>query len=162
MTKVPVVNENDELIGYKEREELALTDIYRVSALWLVNSRGQVLLAQRGFNKSHDPGKWGPAVAGTVEEGEDYESNMVKETAEELGLTGLKMEKSLKLRRRKHYQYFCQWYEAIVDKPAAEFKVQKDEVAAIRWFDVEELKKDIEENPQNYLEGVKEYLTAEL
>ena len=31
----------------------------------------------RSFTKSHDPGKWGPAVAGTVEEGETY--NFLKE-----------------------------------------------------------------------------------
>ncbi len=29
---------------------------------------------------------WGSAVAGTVEKGEDYESNIYKETEEEIGL----------------------------------------------------------------------------
>ncbi len=161
MPKIPVVNENDELIRYKEREELAPEDIYRVSALWLTNPQGQILLAQRAFTKSHDPGKWGPAVAGTVEEGEDYESNIVKEAAEELGLIDLKLNKLAKLRRRGKYQYFSQWYEAIIDKPEDEFKVQTDEVAAIKWFDKDELRNDLEKNPGKYLQGVKEYLVTQ-
>ena len=42
---------------------------YRVSALWVTDSKGRILLAQRVLTKRHNPGKWGRAVAGTVEEG---------------------------------------------------------------------------------------------
>ncbi|MFA6422790.1 MAG: NUDIX domain-containing protein, partial [Candidatus Buchananbacteria bacterium] len=86
MAKIIIVNENDEAIGHKERNELDFSDIYRVSGLWITNLKGEILLAQRAFTKNHDPGKWGPAAAGTVEEGEDYETNILKEAEEELGL----------------------------------------------------------------------------
>ena len=72
--KIILVNENDEIIGYKERGTLDKEDIYRVSALWIQNSKGEILLAQRSFNKNNNPRKWGPAVAGTNDEGESYES----------------------------------------------------------------------------------------
>lgn len=66
--KIIIVNENDEIIGHKARGTLEQLDIYRVSALWIKNSQGDILLAQRKFTKKHDPGKWGPAVAGTNDE----------------------------------------------------------------------------------------------
>ena len=76
---IVVVDERDEVTGTKDYESVTSNDIYRVSALWIVNLRGEVLLAQRSFNKTKDPGTWGPAVAGTVEKGEDYDTNIVKE-----------------------------------------------------------------------------------
>ncbi len=84
--QIPIVNEQDEIIGYKDRKDRNLVDITRVSALWITNEDGEILLAQRGLNKTHSPGLWGPAVAGTVEEGETYESNIIKEAEEEIGL----------------------------------------------------------------------------
>ncbi len=88
MSKIIVVDENDKEIGVKERSKITHDDIYRVSGLWLTNSKGEILLAQRSFNKprDNDPGKWGPAVAGTVDEDETYKENIQKEIKEELGL----------------------------------------------------------------------------
>ena len=60
MTKIPIVDENDKLIEYKERDTLDHTkDVYRVSALWIINSKGDVLLAKRVATKTQDPNRWG-------------------------------------------------------------------------------------------------------
>ena len=78
MTNVIIVNEKDEVIGSKPRDDRNQTDIIRVSGLLVFNPKGEVLLSRRGLNKINDPGKWGPSVAGTVEEGETYASNIIK------------------------------------------------------------------------------------
>ena len=109
--RIPFVNENDEVVEVFEGKnwgDLHPESIYRVSSLWITNSKGEVLLARRAFNKKHDPGKWGPAVSGTVEEGETYESNIIKETEEELGIKSLKPIAGLKLRVKNKYNYFNQ------------------------------------------------------
>ena len=67
--EIIIVDKEDNIIGYKDRYKLDPSDIYRVSALWLTNSKEDILLAQRSFDKKHYPGKWGPAVAGTVKKG---------------------------------------------------------------------------------------------
>ena len=85
-SKFTIVDENDNIIAQKERANIKPEDIYRVAALWVTNSKGDILLAQRALSKKHDPGKWGPAVAGTVEERETYRANIIKETSEEIGL----------------------------------------------------------------------------
>lgn len=84
--KIIVVDGRDEIIGYKVFKSMRKDDIYRASALWIANSQGEVLIAKRHRLKLHNPLKWGPAVSGTLEEGETYESNILKEAEEELGL----------------------------------------------------------------------------
>lgn len=83
---IPIVNEQDEIIAYKEREEVTKEEIYRVSALWVMNEFGEILLAQRAATKSHSPNKRTLPVNGTVEKGEMYEENIIRETQEEIGV----------------------------------------------------------------------------
>lgn len=150
---IVVVNEKNEIIGAKPRRGLAPGDIYRVSALWCTNSEGGVLMAQRAFTKDKDPGKWGPACAGTVEEGETFEENMVKETGEELGLSitpeQLKIGPLILVKNIPN-TYYCQWYFYTIDKPAESFQIQVEEVEQIHWFGKQELKKQITEHPEEF------------
>jgi isopentenyldiphosphate isomerase len=154
MTKNIIVNENDEIIGYKQRSEIKQDDIYRVSALWVKNSQGDILLAKRSMTKKNSPGKWGPAVAGTVEEGETYESNIIKEAEEEIGLILKDFKKLDKIRRTGEHNYFGQWFEAVIDKKIDEFKIQEDEVEQIKWFSKNELKNEAKNNPESLLSMV--------
>lgn len=157
--KVIIVDENDNIIAYKDRDSLKNEDIWRVSALWLINSKGEILMARRALNKIHNPGKWGPAAAGTVEEGETYDFNIIKEVEEEIGLKNLEFKKSLKIKTSTGKQsYFCQWYLAKIDKPIEEFKIQKSEVAEIKWFSKEELKKKLQENPNEFIYSINQWI----
>ncbi len=99
MEKIIIIDENDEQIGTENIEKIDLKDIYRVSALWIENSQGEVLLAQRSFNKIKHSRKLGPVVAGTVRADEDYDLNIYKETEEEIGLTGETFMKAHKIRQ---------------------------------------------------------------
>lgn len=155
-TKIVIVNENDEIIGSKERGTLNQSDIYRVSALWIQNSNGEILLAQRSFNKKNNPGKWGPAVAGTIDEGESYESNIVKEAEEEIGLKNQKFQKSFHHFHDGEHKHFTQWFFALVDKDIEQFAIQEDEVEKIKWFSKEELLQSLNNSPDNFLKVIPE------
>lgn len=150
--KIQIVNEQDELIGVKERSEIDYTtDIYRVSGLWLTNSLGQALLAKRAATKDKDPSKWGPAVAGTIEEGETYEGNIYKEAEEEIGLTGVEFTKTKRIYTDHPRKVFTQWFSGVVDREIADFIRQIEEVDELAWVDTEQMKKDIQDNPDKYL-----------
>ncbi|HWZ66027.1 MAG TPA: hypothetical protein VNX65_04555 [Patescibacteria group bacterium] len=47
--RIIIVNENDQVIGHKERGTLVKEDIYRVAALWVTNSQGKILTEEIGL-----------------------------------------------------------------------------------------------------------------
>lgn len=154
MAKAPItiVDENDNVIGSKERESITKDDIYRVTCLWITNSKGQILLAKRAMTKSHDPGKWGPAVAGTVEEGESYDEVMVREAFEELGLRDIPMQKTKKIFSVSNWKHFTQCYTTELDYSLDQFVVQEDEVDEIKWFDRDELIRLVREKSEMFIQ----------
>lgn len=156
-----VVDENDEIIGYKSRNEIDFKkDYYRIGCLWLTNSKGEVLLAQRLLSKDKDPGKWGPSAAGTLEKGETYESNIYKEADEELGLTGVEFTSVTKLKLEKPRKSFLKLFKGSCDWPADKFILQPEEVEQVSWISIDELKKDIKKNPDKYVPSIKVLLEA--
>ncbi len=151
-----IVNENDEIISYKPRDKIDFKkDYYRIGCLWLTNSKGEVLLAQRLLTKDKDPGRWGPSAAGTLEKGETYESNIYKEAAEELGLTGVAFTPIAKLKLEEPRKSFLQLYKGVCDWPADKFIPQPEEVEQVSWISVEALRKDIQEKPDKYVPSIK-------
>lgn len=150
---VPIVNRQDEVIGYKRREELDLAaDIVRSASLWITNSKGQVLLAQRKFTKRTDPGKWAEAVGGTVDGHDSYEETVYREAMEELGVSDEKFTIGPKqFVSGPPNSYFVQWYFAVLDWPIEKFSPQASEVEQIAWLDLSDLRQDVTKNPNKYI-----------
>lgn len=157
MTKIALVNDNDEIIGSKEREESDDQDIRRVSALWIRSPDGKVLLAKRALTKKYDSGTWGTAVAGTNDEGETYQENIIKEAKEELGIENLSLIMGPKLKIETSHKFFCQWFVAMIPKDT-EFKLQKEEVEEVRWFDKDELRSRLKSNPDEFTLSINNYI----
>lgn len=154
--KIIIVDKKDKVIGAKERKDLDYKkDIYRVSALWITNSKGQILLARRAYSKKQNPGKWGPAVAGTNDEGETYDSNIIKEANEELGLKNINSKKWKKELVKGKHKHYTQWFILNLDINLKDLKINKKEVAEVKWFDKQEIIKIINTNSDEVLEGIK-------
>jgi isopentenyldiphosphate isomerase len=160
--QIIIVNEQDEVIGHKERDTKKPEDIYRVSALTIINSKGQTLLAQRSLNKNSGAGEWGPSAAGIVELGENYLENMIKETGEELGinLTKYNFKKigKIRLRTKGLRDFFCQVYLLEADIQIEKMIIQEEEVEAIKYIDKSYLEQDIQSNPEKYTKGLRKYV----
>ena len=150
--KVVIVDKNDIPIGLKLFENMQYEDTYRVSALWLTDTKtGSILMAQRKWTKRNDPGKWTCAVAGTIEEGDAYDSNIIKEIEEEIGLTGLNLTTGPKqFVDDGNHKFFCQWYFAAIDKDKAVLTPEEDAVEELKWFPLKELIADVDSNPDKY------------
>jgi len=155
-TLLPIVNERDEVIGAKAKEVCGPDDITRVSGLFLYTPKHEVLIAKRVMTKQHDPGKWSYGVAGTVEEGETYLSNILKEAEEEIGL----VLKSEDVREVYHgyfetsHKFFYTQYAAETDLPITAFRRQIDEVDELRFVPAEELWRWIEERPEDFVHSM--------
>lgn len=154
--QIPIVNEQDEIIGYKDRKDRTPTDIIRVAAIWVTDENGNILIQQRKLNKKENPGKWSQAVGGTVEEGETYESNAYKEMEEEIGVKGFSLTPYKKLYAQTNVgRRFAQVYLAQIPHDTV-LKPQEEEVEALKWISPEELRKSVENNPENYVGFMKQ------
>lgn len=85
---VDIVNENDEVIGKTSKNEAHEKPLYhRIVGVWFYNSKGQVFLQKRSFQKKDLPGYLEWTVSGHVASGETYEEALVRETQEETGVS---------------------------------------------------------------------------
>lgn len=150
--RIPIVNEQDEIIAYKTREETTREDIRRIVGLNVFNENNEILIAKRQSNKTIDPNVWGPSVAGTVDEGYSYDETMVKEMGEEIGLYNTKpiFVKKMYYETEKTRRYTCVCY-AIVNSKEFIPKIQEEEVSQIKWINLQDLENWFNEKPQDFI-----------
>lgn len=88
---VPLVDEQGTIIGKATRKEAhsGPGKLHPVVHLQIFNSKGDIYLQKRSLNKDLQPGKWDSAVGGHVDPGETIEQALLRETAEELNITGI-------------------------------------------------------------------------
>lgn len=159
--QIPIVDENDEIIDHIERADLDYTvHRNRSASCWVVDGKGNVLIAQRSFNKKFNPGKWSESVGGTVDKDMSYRQTIEKEICEELGIN---VDSFRLIELEKQYvdgteRYFVQWYVMIVDMPIEYFKVQKEELEQVAWISIDDLKNDVDKNSYKYISDMKQML----
>lgn len=149
--RVSIVNDQDEEIAVKYRDELTREDIHRIVSIWVENDAEEVLLAQRALHKKLHPGLWGPAAAGAVSYGETYEEAAHKELSEEIGITDvtLKLVTKTLFKIGDEYRYIS-WFKVILNKPADQFRLES-EVAQVQWFKKTDLKDHIISSPEIFV-----------
>ncbi len=145
-----LVDNDDNIIGRKDKNQLSSDDIYRVARLLIINSKGELLLAQRAFVKKNDPGLWGLAVEGRIEPGETYESNIRKEAQEEIGVTLGELELGPKLRMQGKFNHWCQFFIARTDLALDQLTLQEEELEAVKWFDGLSLQEEVKLHPEKF------------
>jgi len=151
-----IVDKNDTIIGHKPRHEIDYDrDIYRVSALRIINSKGEILLAQRAFAKKHDPWLRWPAVAWTNAKGETYETNILKETKEELWLENIEISQGPKRFINDWHKYYGQRFIATIDLPIDKFVLQENEVAQVKWFYPSDIRNLFQKTPEIFIPSFK-------
>ena len=159
MDMIPFVDENDIVLGHKNKADILPTDITRASGLWMTNARGEILLARRAYTKKNHPGCWGPAVAGTVEQDEEYETNILKEAEEELGLKNITPRAVKKIfMSGSTGPHFTQWYRCETTLELCDLTLQTEEVAEVRWFTEDEFRDTLQDSPHEFVGNIQEWI----
>ena len=88
---VPLVDENGRITGRATRKEVHNGPgmLHPVIHLHIINSKGEIYLQKRAMHKDTQPGRWDTSVGGHVDLGETIEQALIRETAEELNITGI-------------------------------------------------------------------------
>jgi len=82
-----VVDEHDVVTGQATRAEVHRGKLWhRAVHAWVFNAKGQIFLQKRSLAKDMAPGCWDSSCSGHLDAGEDYDTSVVRELGEEIGL----------------------------------------------------------------------------
>ena len=141
------VDENNQRIGVRPREDFYNGKyIHRGAHVILRNSKGEILVQTRPMNKVRSPGKLSFSAWGTVGD-ESYEDCVLRETKEELGID-IQLEWFFEFRNNSlEDNVFHRIFYATSDEPIT---IQKEKIDWVQWVKAQDLKNDIEKNPDKY------------
>jgi isopentenyl-diphosphate Delta-isomerase len=123
----------------------------------------EVLIQQRALSKYHTPGLWANTCCTHPKWGEDAAVCASRRLAEELGITGLPLQPAGRLEYRADVGGGLIEHE-VVDVFVAEAgaglttALNPDEVAAIRWVDLDVLAEETRKTPEAFTPWLRIYL----
>ena len=121
--------------------ELSAEEYHLAMEVWIVNSKGEVLIQERSQDCEILPGIWG-LTTGRMVAGEDTRSGCIRELREELGLA-VQPEQLQFLRRilRQDGTHLI-WdiYLLQMDVPISQLRLQSEEVSGAKWADLAALR----------------------
>ncbi len=150
---VVLVDENDNKVGLMpkmEAHEKAL--LHRAFSVFVFNKKGELMLQQRAAHKYHSPLLWTNTCCSHQRDGESNLEAGKRRLQEEMGFTtDLKEVFSFKykapfdngLTEHEFDHVMIGYFDAVPN-------LNKDEAEAYKWMSLENVKKDIEQNPSIY------------
>jgi isopentenyl-diphosphate Delta-isomerase len=151
--KVILVDENDTETGLMSKTEAHEKGLlHRAVSVFITNSDGDWLLQRRALNKYHSAGLWTNTCCSHPLPGETNEDAVKRRLIEEMGL------------ECELNQLFRFTYREILENGLIEHEldyvflgisnllpvINDSEVAEYKYFNYQELKNDINKNPENY------------
>ncbi|MFH1072284.1 MAG: NUDIX domain-containing protein [Nanoarchaeota archaeon] len=140
---IPIVNTADRIVGSSSFSTVHRQGLlHREAYTYLINKRKEVLLQQRT-----DSGLWDHSSAGHFPETESYAEGARREFAEELGIQlplsafkEIAYERIDSIKPQKKNRRFVKVFVVRKDIPLHEFKIEKKELIAVRYFGCSELR----------------------
>lgn len=150
---VVLVDELDNKVGLMEKMEAHINPtLHRAFSIFIFNSKNEMLLQQRALSKYHTPGLWTNTCCSHPRDGESLHDAANRRLQEEMGM-------QCELKEAFSFIYKADVMQGLVEH---EFDhvfigtsddlpiINKDEVESFRYDTIENIKADIERNPQNY------------
>ena len=154
---VVLVDQDDRQIGTMEKIEAhSAAVLHRAFSVFILNKNQELLLQQRAFDKYHSPGLWTNTCCSHQRDGEATLDAGARRLMEEMGI------------KVPLTELFTFIYKASFDNGLTEHeldhvligyssdnpKINPEEVASFKWLSLEEINKDLVENPKITLYGL--------
>lgn len=155
MADIIYVDEKDNAIGSGSiNEAIEKGIVHRIAEVFLVNSKGELLIQKRALHVIGSPGRWNASSAGHVDIGESYLETAIRETKEEIGIDGVLLnefgktytEEAIGKRKKKKFSMLFK------GKYDGEIKFDPEEVADVMWIKPADLKLWVEKKPEDFTE----------
>ncbi|CAM3523953.1 isopentenyl-diphosphate Delta-isomerase [Aequorivita lipolytica] len=151
--KVILVNERDEKIGLMPKQEAHEKGVlHRAFSVFVFNTKNELMLQQRALHKYHSPGLWTNTCCSHQRDGESSLEAGKRRLFEEMGFT-------TNLKETTTFIYKAPFDNGLTEHELDHImvgnyeetpQINPEEVAAWKWMDLEEVKIDIENNPEIY------------
>lgn len=155
---VVLVNPDDKVLGLMEKQQAHINGLlHRAFSVFLFNDKGEMLLQKRASAKYHSPNQWTNAVCSHPRSGENYLDGAKRRVKEELGI-------DVELSEKFNFIYKADvggglWEHELdyvfTGSYNSYFNLNKDEVEEVRYISMEDLDKEITENPEKFTEWFK-------
>lgn len=126
---------------------------HKAVALFIINSKDQVLLQKRSKNKKMWPDMWDITAGGHVDSGEFGFEAVIREAKEELGIILNKSDidfigccTSVNTKGDSIDKHFNEYYIAEKDIDETKLKLDEQEVSEVKWMNKEEIIKRVKDN----------------
>ena len=145
-----IVDDNGRIIGRARRTEChgnpAL--IHRTVHVVVFHPDGRILLQKRKEDKDVQSGKWDTAVGGHIDSGEDCETAVIRELAEELGVTAQFADLEFLMEYPIRNKIESENVTVFALTHSGPFDFQQEEISEVRFWKIGELRKAIAETPE--------------
>jgi isopentenyldiphosphate isomerase len=145
---VDIVDEDDNVIGKATWDEAVKNKLLRRSVrIFILDSKGEMLLQKRSKKLKIHPGLWTSSATGSVTSGEKYEETAQRELREEMGIE-TKLNFLFKIHQNDS---ICAVFEGFYDgKVKPNWEVEKTE-----FVKIDKIKEEIENNSRDFTDGFK-------
>lgn len=143
-----VTDAADNVIGRLPRSEVHRQGLlHRAVSIFVLNSRGELLVHQRSATKDEYLLLYTSSASGHVTAGETYDETAPRELREELGLSApLRFLHKFPASPETANEHTA-LYEAVTDEPPVP---DPGEIAGIAWWDVNALAEQVARSPQQF------------
>ena len=153
-----LVDEQNNITGYGEKLQVHRDgDLHRAFSIFVMNPRGELMLQRRAIEKYHSGGLWANTCCSHPLKGEEREDTVHRRLQEEMGFD-CELKPLFDFIYRAEFENGLTEYEldqvylgAFEGSP----KPNPLEVCDWKWIHIDDLKKDIGANPDNYVYWLK-------
>ena len=149
-----LVDKKDKIKGYKEKEPCHThpTVLHRAFSIFIFNSGGKMLIHKRAGGKKTWPNFWTNSCCSHPRKGETTQQAANRRLKEELGIN-CKLKYLFKFCYKAKYDSKYGEYEldhVFVSRCNKKPKINRREIASIKYVSVPALMKDVKKNPKKY------------
>ncbi|MBT4648111.1 isopentenyl-diphosphate Delta-isomerase [archaeon] len=158
---VILVDKKDKKIGTMEKIEAHKKGLlHRAFSIFVFNSDNELLLQKRADSKYHSPGLWTNTCCSHPMPNSTLENDIHKRLKNEMGF-------DCELKKSFTFIYKTEFENGLIENEFDhvfigcyddEPKPNPDEVSDYKWINLDELKKDIIDNPNNYTYWLKKII----
>jgi isopentenyl-diphosphate delta-isomerase len=150
---IALVDENDLVTGYEDKMLVHKEGLlHRAFSIFVLNSKNEIMLQQRAFEKYHSGGLWTNTCCSHMVLGEKFEITIHKRLFEEMGF-------DCALERVHSFRYQTHFQNGLIENELDHIylgrfnnipNVNPAEVCNWKWMDIDQIAVDLEQNEEKY------------